>query len=328
MDKGADMAERDLGEYSPEHSKKPLPSEEMFSRARTHQQEIEYAPEYDELNFIAKERCEQLNDYAFSQVLIGERASVTAEKVIVAQSVRQRDGSQRIDARRPGDIERLETITGQFAGYGYLITQVDGGYRCTIGAKILTGYDSTLPFSEGAIIAFCPVGVSNPEFEREQKERRLDDARTRLRRAMAGSPLSIEEIVSTIDEALADQAIENVSLLHTISLQTELLLMQLEQHPDPTAIADGLLELLSVQLELPQKLDIGTNVYRSPIGTSTEWAMYRSSKGIPRYLHGIEAHLIIAHAGQRYGLFLAGMHEERTVQVPLSDIVSVETSLK
>jgi hypothetical protein len=322
------MAERIPDDSSPEYSKPPLPSEEMFFVAKRFQQEVEQRPlTYEVLDRIARDRCVQLNSFADQASLMGERASVSAERVLLAEGRSQIDG-QRFIVHRPRDLDRLETITGNFSGYGYLVTEHDDGYRCTIGAKIITGYDTTLPFSEGALVTFCPVDVSQIEFEREQKEQQLDEIRVKLDHMSKNVPWEIVEDVEFIDKLATGQAIVNVIFLHELYVKVQLLLMHVEKMPDSSVPIDLLLELLSVHLGLPQKLNINTNMYRSPIAGSSEWRVYRSNKGTARYLPGIESHLLITQSMQRQDIFLAGTHEDRAVQVPLSDVVIVEPALK
>lgn len=321
------MAERIPDNSSPEYPKNPLPSEEMFLLAQAFQQEVEYRSSYDELDQVARTRCEQLNDYAMRALFMNERAAVSADRVLLAQGRAQIDG-QRVEIHRPRDLDQLETVTGNFSGYGYLVTERENGYRCVIGAKIITGYDNTLPFSEGALVAFCPVDVSHIEFEREQKDQRLDDVRMKLDRMSKDVPWEIVEAVEFIDKLATGQAIENVRFLHELSFKVQVFLMQAEKMQDPNAITDLLLELLSVHLELPQRLSINTNLYRSPLAGSSGWRMYRSDKGTPRYLPGLESHLLIAQSMQRSDIFLAGTYEGQAVQIPLSDLVTVEPALK
>ena len=327
------MSERDPQEHSPEHSRKLLPSEVMFTYARQFQQEINTGVrDFSELDSLAKQRCSELNDVAFQAILIGEKMSVDAEQAVVANSVHQKYESQQIDGSQPEGIERLERLTGEFAGYGYYIMPGKGRYDCVLGAKIITGYDRTLPFSDAASVVFCPVGLSQPEFEREQKNLRLEDAQARLREAIGGidwgivdnlTARDVERSIADVEEVLIGQAVEDVEVLNKLSFMIPLLLMKLEAVPDPTAITDRLLDVLSTHLELPQKLIIDAYKYRSQIGTSAGWVIHTDPQTGPRRLHGLEAYLMIAPAAQRVELFLAGIYEERAVQVLLSDIVAV-----
>ncbi|MDT4843225.1 hypothetical protein FQZ97_771500 [compost metagenome] len=328
------MTERDPGGASPERSRKLLPSEEMFLQARQAQREIEMQTlSFDELDMLARHRCKELNDTAQHSALIGEKISVDAGRVVVVNNVHQKYESQQVDGREPDEVERLERISGSFAGYGFYITPQDGGYACTLGAKIITGYDRTLPFSEAAAVAFCPVGVSSPEFDREHKDHRLEDARAEVRRAIdmvdwqaadALSALDVVYEIADIDRLMTGKTIEDVGLLNNISLRVSLLLKQLESVPKSELIATHLLELLSTHLELPQRLDVSAHKYRSPIGTSTGWMVYMDPGGQPRELPDFEAHLVMAPAALRSELFLIGMHEDRPAQVALSDIVSIK----
>lgn len=326
------MSERGPEEYSPEHSRKLLPSEVMFTYARQFQQEINTGVrDIDELDSLAKLRCSELNDVALQVELIGEKMSVDAEQAVVANGVHQKYESQRIDGRQPDGIERLERLTGEFAGYGYYIMPARGGYSCVLGAKIITEYDKTLPFSDVANVVFCPVGLSQPEFEREQKDRKLEVARMKLREAIddvewsAVNNLSARDIVRSIvdiDEVLIGHTIEDVDTLNKLSFMVPLLLMKLESVPDATIIIDRLLDALSIQLELPQKLALDAYKYRSQIGTSTGWMIHADPQHGPRRLDELEAYLMIAPAAQRSELFLSGIYEDRAVQVLLSDIVA------
>lgn len=327
------MSERDPQENSPEHSRKLLPSEVMFTYARQFQQEINTGVrEFNELDSLASLRCSELNDVAFQAMLIGEKMSVDAEQAVVANSVHQKYESHQIDGTEPEGVERLEKLTGEFAGYGYYIMPGKGRYDCVLGAKIITGYDRTLPFSDIAGAVFCPVGLSQPEFEREQKDHRLEDAQVKLREAIGDIDWSVvdnlnardvERSIADIEEVLIGQTVEDVEALNKLSFMIPLLLMKLESVPDSTVIIDRLLDALSIQLELPKKLTIDAYKYRSQIGTSAGWVIHTEPQTGPRRLHEIEAYLMIAPAAQRMELFLTGIYEERAVQVLLSDIVAV-----
>lgn len=330
------MTERDPGDYSPERSKKLLPSEEMFIQARQAQREVAaQVLGMDELDALAKTRCKELNDTAQQAALIGEKISVEADRVVVVNNVHQKYESQQIDGSEPDEIDRLERLSGNFAGYGYYITPQDGGYRCTLGAKIITGYDRTLPFSEAAAVAFCPVGESWPEFNREHKDHALEDVRAALREAIDAvdwqsietlTALDVAYAIADIDRLMTSRTIEDVGFLTNLSLMVPLLLKQLESVPDSDLITAHLLELLSIQLELPQKLHVSARKSRSPIGTSTGWMVSMDPTGKLQELSEFEAHLIMAPATYRSELFLIGMHDERATQVALIDIVSVRTA--
>lgn len=331
------MTDRDPGDVSPERSRKLLPSEEMFIQARRAQQEMRgYRLGLDDLDSLAKTHCRELNDVAQQAELIGEKISVDADQVVTVNNVHQKYESQQIDGHQPDDVERLERISGSFAGYGYYIAPQDQGYACTIGAKIITGYDRTLPFSDASSVVFCPVGESWPEFSREQKDHHLEDIRAQLREAIEAadwqaadrvSPLDVAYAIGDVDRLMAGRTIEDVGFLNTISLTVPLLLKQLESVPHSDLIGVRLLELLSTQLELPQKLHLSAHKYRSPIGTSAGWMVYVDPGGRPRELENFEAHLDMAQATYRSELFLIGMHEDRPVQVALSDIVSIKPAI-
>ena len=331
------MTDRDPGDVSPERSRKLLPSEEMFIQARRAQQEMRgYRLGLDDLDSLAKTHCRELNDVAQQAELIGEKISVDADQVVTVNNVHQKYESQQIDGHQPDDVERLERISGSFAGYGYYIAPQDQGYACTIGAKIITGYDRTLPFSDASSVVFCPVGESWPEFNREQKDHQLEDIRAQLREAIEAadwqaadrvSPLDVAYAIGDVDRLMAGRTIEDVGFLNTISLTVPLLLKQLESVPHSDLIGVRLLELLSTQLELPQKLHLSAHKYRSPIGTSAGWMVYVDPGGRPRELENFEAHLDMAQATYRSELFLIGMHEDRPVQVALSDIVSIKPAI-
>ena len=331
------MTDRDPGDVSPERSRKLLPSEEMFIQARRAQQEMRgYRLGLDDLDSLAKTHCRELNDVAQQAELIGEKISVDADQVVTVNNVHQKYESQQIDGHQPDDVERLERISGSFAGYGYYIAPQDQGYACTIGAKIITGYDRTLPFSDASSVVFCPVGESWPEFSREQKDHHLEDIRAQLREAIEAadwqaadrvSPLDVAYAIGDVDRLMAGRTIEDVGFLNTISLTVPLLLKQLESVPHSDLIGVRLLELLSTQLELPQKLHLSAHKYRSPIGTSAGWMVYVDPGGRPRELENFEAHLDMAQATYRSALFLIGMHEDRPVQVALSDIVSIKPAI-
>lgn len=331
------MTERDPGDVSPERSRKLLPSEEMFIQARRAQQEIKgNRLALDDLDSLAKTRCRELNDVAHQAELIGEKISVDADQVVTVNNVHQKYESQQIDGHQPDDVERLERISGNFAGYGYYITPQNEGYACTFGAKIITGYDRTLPFSDAASVVFCPVDESWPEFNREQKDHHLEDIRAQLREAIETadwhaadkvSPLDVAYAIGDIDRLMAGRTIEDVGFLSTISLTVPLLLKQLESVPNSDLIGARLLELLSTQLELPQKLHVSAHKYRSPIGTSAGWMVYMDPGGRPRELLDFEAHLDMAQATYRSELFLIGMYEDRPAQVALSDIVSAKPTV-
>ena len=331
------MTDRDPGDVSPERSRKLLPSEEMFIQARRAQQEMKgYRLGLDDLDSLAKTHCRELNDVAQQAQLIGEKISVDADQVVTVNNVHQKYESQQIDGHQQDDVERLERISGSFAGYGYYIAPQDQGYACTIGAKIITGYDRTLPFSDASSVVFCPVGESWPEFNREQKDHHLEDIRAQLREAIEAadwqaadrvSPLDVAYAIGDVDRLMAGRTIEDVGFLNTISLTVPLLLKQLESVPHSDLIGVRLLELLSTQLELPQKLHLSAHKYRSPIGTSAGWMVYVDPGGRPRELENFEAHLDMAQATYRSELFLIGMHEDRPVQVALSDIVSIKPAI-
>ena len=331
------MTDRDPGDVSPERSRKLLPSEEMFIQARRAQHEMRgYRLGLDDLDSLAKTHCRELNDVAQQAELIGEKISVDADQVVTVNNVHQKYESQQIDGHQPDDVERLERISGSFAGYGYYIAPQDQGYACTIGAKIITGYDRTLPFSDASSVVFCPVGESWPEFNREQKDHQLEDIRAQLREAIEAadwqaadrvSPLDVAYAIGDVDRLMAGRTIEDVGFLNTISLTVPLLLKQLESVPHSDLIGVRLLELLSTQLELPQKLHLSAHKYRSPIGTSAGWMVYVDPGGRPRELENFEAHLDMAQATYRSELFLIGMHEDRPVQVALSDIVSIKPAI-
>ena len=331
------MTDRDPGDVSPERSRKLLPSEEMFIQARRAQQEMKgYRLGLVDLDSLAKTHCRELNDVAQQAELIGEKISVDADQVVTVNNVHQKYESQQIDGHQPDDVERLERISGSFAGYGYYIAPQDQGYACTIGAKIITGYDRTLPFSDASSVVFCPVGESWPEFSREQKDHHLEDIRAQLREAIEAadwqaadrvSPLDVAYAIGDVDRLMAGRTIEDVGFLNTISLTVPLLLKQLESVPHSDLIGVRLLELLSTQLELPQKLHLSAHKYRSPIGTSAGWMVYVDPGGRPRELENFEAHLDMAQATYRSELFLIGMHEDRPVQVALSDIVSIKPAI-
>ena len=141
------------------------------------------------------------------------------------------------------------------------------------------------------------------------------------------SPLDVAYAIGDVDRLMAGRTIEDVGFLNTISLTVPLLLKQLESVPHSDLIGVRLLELLSTQLELPQKLHLSAHKYRSPIGTSAGWMVYVDPGGRPRELENFEAHLDMAQATYRSELFLIGMHEDRPVQVALSDIVSIKPAI-
>lgn len=325
---------------SPERSRRLLPSEEMFTQARRAQERVrDYSLECDfaSLDAFAKIECEELNGAADAAGLTGEKMSVEVGRIVLVGNVHQKYESQQVESQRPDAIDRLEEFHGQFAGYGYYIAPRDGGYACTLGAKIIAEYDRTLPFSDTAAVAFCPVGQSWPEFYREQKDHQLEDVRAELRAALGAvdwqaaeklSAVDVAYAIADIDRLMTNRTIEDVDFLNNLSLVVPLLLKQLESMPGSEVIVQHLVDLLSIQLELPQKLQVSARKYRSPIGTSSGWMVSVDPTGQPRQLSGFEAHLVIAPAAQRSDLFLIGMHEERATQIALSDIIAIEATRK
>jgi hypothetical protein len=311
--------QQDDGEY---HREEPR-SEMMHHLALGYQYEVaqpnltlsqrrEYAHEY----------CLTLNEYAMQRQLLHERASILATDVTFSTTIRRDNGDLFTTGHQASGMQAFETVTGEFIGYGYYL---DANDQVVMGAKLVTGYDPTLPFSDGAIVAFCPVIVNKPDFISEQKATLLENIRSDLNIAMADLPYELRECIVAIDEDAQDQAIENVHFLQRLSLKLQLLFAD-RAFRQATQAVDYLIEMLSVQLELPQTLDIQTNLYRLNPPNTDPFTIQRTKGRAPKYFYNLDARLIVTTINRHTEVALAGYQRDHLIQIPLSAVTAITPS--
>lgn len=302
----------------------PLHSKLLWQRACEYEDHLNVAPlSRYELDQGAWAICYDLNRYAREHRLMGERASVPAAGAAQSRIERGPNGEHNVRRYQATGLDGLEVLTGKFIGYGYYLLPDER--HVVFGTRLVTGYDATLPFSEGAIVTFCPLTEAQPEFETELKERRMNEIRKKLEAALHDISPEVQQVIHDIDVSLSDEAIEDIRFLHTVSLKVELLLARDDILPDHPAVY-YLVELIAQQLDLPMTVTIETSSYQGETTLSPTYVKYPPRLGAPRLLDNFEARLIVAHNNQRYGLYFAGIKNEQMIRVALDDVIAVEPS--